>query len=133
MLIIEPTNGRELTQWADINWSAVEANVRRLQGRIYRAAAKGEATQVKTLQKLLVRSLSAKLKAIRQVTQENRGRHTPGIDGVVCDTPTARLALLSSMVPSGIPSATGVQRSRGASRMTSNCRVRFLGGGGTAM
>lgn len=38
MLVIEPTNGRELTRWADINWSAVDANVRRLQGRIYRAA-----------------------------------------------------------------------------------------------
>ncbi|ADE17035.1 hypothetical protein Nhal_4028 (plasmid) [Nitrosococcus halophilus Nc 4] len=39
MLVIEQTNGRELTRWADINWSTVEANVRRLQGRIYRAAA----------------------------------------------------------------------------------------------
>ena len=94
MLVIEPTNGRELTRWADINWSAVEANVRRLQGRIYRAAANGEQGKVKNLQKLLIRALSAKLKAIRQVTQENRGKHTPGIDGVVCDTPKARLALL---------------------------------------
>lgn len=94
MLVIEPTNGRELTRWADINWSAVEANVRRLQGRIYRAAANGEQGKVKNLQKLLIRALSAKLKAIRQVTQENRGKHTPGIDGVVCDTPKARLVLL---------------------------------------
>jgi RNA-directed DNA polymerase len=59
MLVIEQTNGRELTKWADINWSAVEANVRRLQGRIYRAAANGEHAKVKNLQKLLVRSLSA--------------------------------------------------------------------------
>ena len=94
MLIIEQTNGRELTRWANINWSAVEANVRRLQGRIYRAAAKGEQAKVKNLQKLLVRSRSVKLKTIRQVTQENRGKHTPGIDGVVCETPAARLTLL---------------------------------------
>ena len=94
MLVIEPTHGQELTHWSQINWSAVEATVRRLQGRIYRAAANGEVAKVKNLQQLLVRSLSAKLKAIRQVTQENGGKHTPGVDGVVCDTPEARLELL---------------------------------------
>lgn len=124
MLVIEPTNGRELTRWAAINWSAVEANVRRLQGRIYRAAAKGEQAKVKNLQKLLIRSLSAKLKAIRQVTQENRGKHTPGIDGVVCDTPKARLALLKEGLTFNgycpkparrvyIPKANGKQRPLG--------------------
>ncbi len=94
MLIIEPTHGQELTHWSQINWSAVEATVRRLPGRLYRAAADGQAAKVKTLQKLLVRSMSAKLKAIRQVTQENGGKHTPGVDGVVCDTPEARWELL---------------------------------------
>jgi RNA-directed DNA polymerase len=94
MLVIEPTNGRELTHWSQINWTAVAANVRHLQGRIYRAAAHEDHAQVKNLQKLMVRSMSAKLKAIRQVTQENSGKQTPGIDGVVCDTPQKRLALL---------------------------------------
>jgi RNA-directed DNA polymerase len=95
MLVIEPTKGRELTHWSQINWPAAEANVRRLQGRIYRAAAHHEHGQVKHLQKFMVRSMSAKLKAICQVTQEHRGKHTPGIDGVVCDTPQKRLALLN--------------------------------------
>lgn len=94
MLVIEPTHGQERTHWSQINWSTVEATVRRLQGRIYRAAADGQAAKVKNLQKLLVRSMSAKLKAIRQVTQENGGKHTPGVDGVVCDTPEARWELL---------------------------------------
>ena len=87
MLVIEPTNGRELTHWSQLNWTAVAANVRHLQGRIYRAVAHEDHAQVKNLQKLMVRSMSAKLKAIRQVTQENSGKQTPGIDGVVCDTP----------------------------------------------
>ena len=39
MLVIEPTKGWELTHWSQINWSRVEATIRRLQGRIYRAAA----------------------------------------------------------------------------------------------
>ena len=48
------------------------------------------------LQKLLARSRSAKLLAIRQVTQQNAGRNTPGIDGVVCRTPEDRVALLEN-------------------------------------
>jgi RNA-directed DNA polymerase len=96
MLVIEPTKGWRLTHWSQINWSRVEATIRRLQGRIYRAAANGESAKVNNLQNLLVRSMSAKLKSIRQVTQENDGKHTPGVDGVVCDTPEARMELLKN-------------------------------------
>lgn len=95
MLVIEPTKGRRLTHWAQMNWTRVETNVRRLQGRLYRAAAHNEHRKVKNLQKLMVRSMSATLKAIRQVTQENNGKQTPGIDGVVCDTPQKRWELLN--------------------------------------
>jgi RNA-directed DNA polymerase len=95
MLVIEPTKGRELTHWSQMNWTGVEANVRRLQSRIYRAAANGEHAKVKNLQKLMVRSVSAQLLAIRQVPQDHSGKHTPGVDGVVCDTPQKRMALLN--------------------------------------
>lgn len=97
MVIIDPANGPELTRWADINWSSVDASVRRMQGRIYRAAANQQHRKVKDLQKLLVRTLSAKLKAIRQVTQENHGKHTPGIDGVICGTPEDRLNMVKDL------------------------------------
>ena len=50
--------------------------------------------KVKSLQKLLARATSTKLLAIRRVTQENQGKNTAGVDGVVCDTPEARLELL---------------------------------------
>ena len=95
MLVIEPTNGRRLTDWSAINWTAVERNVKHLQGRIFRAAKRGEPKKVKSLQKLLARSASAKLLALRKVTQQNRGKHTPGLDGVVCETPQARLELFN--------------------------------------
>jgi N-terminal domain of reverse transcriptase len=97
MLVIAPTNRHKLTHWSQINWTAVEANVRHLQGRIYRAAAHEDHAQVKNRQRLVVRSMSAKLKAIRQVTQEHSGQQTLGIDGVVCDTPQKRLALLEAV------------------------------------
>jgi RNA-directed DNA polymerase len=124
VLVVEQTEGRELTRWANINWSAAEGNVRRLQGRIFRATANGKHAKAKNLQKLLVRSMSAKLRAIRQITQENSGKHTPGIDGVVCDTPSDRLALLKDGLRLKgyrpmpvrrvyIPKANGKQRSLG--------------------
>ncbi len=94
MLVIEQTKGQTLDSWAKINWSAVERIVERLQARIYRAAEQGHHAKVKNLQKLLARSTSTKLLAIRRVTQENKGRHTPGIDGKVCKTPEDRLELL---------------------------------------
>jgi RNA-directed DNA polymerase len=92
----EQTDGRQPMTWSDIDWAATEAAVRRIQDRIFRAAKAGDGARVKNLQKLLVRSRSAKLLAIRQVTQQNAGRNTPGIDGVVCKTPQDRVTLLES-------------------------------------
>jgi RNA-directed DNA polymerase len=96
MVRTEPTDGQEPMEWSSIDWTAAEAVVRRLQHRIFRAAQADDGAQVKNLQKLLIRSRSAKLLAIRQVTQRNAGRNTPGIDGVVCQTPQDRVALLES-------------------------------------
>ena len=90
---IERTEEHPYTTWAAINWRAVEGNVRRLQERIYRATTHKEWSKVKNLQKLLVRATSNKLSAIRRITQENQGKHTAGIDRVVCDTPEARWRL----------------------------------------
>lgn len=89
----ELTGERGQTTWPEIDWAATEDAVKRLQGRIFRAAAAGKARQVKNLQKLLVRSTSAKRLAVRRVTQQNAGRDTPGIDGVVCRTPESRMRL----------------------------------------
>ena len=93
MLIIERTKGRKLTLWRQINWSAAERNVKRLQGRIFRAVKARNRAKVRSLQKLLARASSAKLLAIRKVTQQNRGKLTPGVDGKTCPTPEARLSL----------------------------------------
>src|SRR4051794_5547819 len=83
-------------RWSDLDWTTTEAVVRRIQERIFRAAKAGDGAQVANLQKLLARSRSAKLLAIRQVSQRHAGRHTSGIDGVVCRTPEDRVALLES-------------------------------------
>jgi RNA-directed DNA polymerase len=118
----EQTGGRGQTAWSDIDWTAAEAIVRRLQDRIYRAAAAGNGQRVKNLQKLLVRSLSAKRLAVRRVTQQNAGRNTPGVDGVVCRTPESRTRLTADLSLKGhrpqpvrrvhIPKSDGQGRTR---------------------
>ena len=79
--------------WEELNFSYLERNVRRLQGRIYRASKKGDKKGARNLMKLLVRSESAKLLAIYIITQKNKGRITPGIDGKVYLTSKDRMEL----------------------------------------
>jgi RNA-directed DNA polymerase len=79
--------------WVELNFSQLERDVRRLQGRIYRASKKDDKKGVCNLMKLLVRSETAKLFAIYLITQKNEGRRTPGIDGKVYLTPEERMEL----------------------------------------
>lgn len=55
--------------WADINWPHVSKEVKRLQMRIAKAAREGAHGKAKALQWLLTHSYSAKLLAVRRVTQ----------------------------------------------------------------
>jgi RNA-directed DNA polymerase len=52
---------------------------------------------MKRLQKLLLKSKSAKLLAVRRVTQINKGKKTAGIDGVKSLSPTQRLKLANEL------------------------------------
>jgi RNA-directed DNA polymerase len=133
LFLVERTEEQKPPTWADIDWRAVETNVRRLQGRIYRATQDGKWKKVRSLQILLVRAMSNKLLAIRRVTQENHGKHTAGVDGVVCDTPEARMRLLTDGLSLKgykprpvrrvyIPKNDGRQRPLGIP--TISCRVR---------
>src|SRR5215470_2333131 len=68
-------------RWDAIDWAGCEERVRRLRGRIFKAAREGDWPKVRNLQKLMLRSRSNTLVSVRQVTQRNAGRKTPGIDG----------------------------------------------------
>ena len=80
--------------WGQINWRQVEQTVRRLQQRIFMAKSRGDLRRMESLQRLLASSWSAKLLAVRKVAQENDGRKTPGIDGVVSTADEDRVNLL---------------------------------------
>jgi len=78
--------------WRTLPWKQFQRNVFRLQKRIYQAARRGDWKRVHNLQRLLLRSWSARCLAVRQVSQDNRGKRTPGVDGVASLTPQERLA-----------------------------------------
>lgn len=53
----------------------------KLQKRIYRASQCNDIKKMHNLQRLLLKSTSARTLATRMVTQDNRGKKTPDIDG----------------------------------------------------
>lgn len=69
------------TDWSSIDWYKIEKYVNKQQMRIYHAERQGDSRKVRDLQRLLIHSNSTLLLAIKKVTQINKGKRTPGIDG----------------------------------------------------
>ena len=91
------TDTNRCIKWGDINWHKVERVVYKLQKRIYKASRRGDVKAVRRLQKLLNKSWSAKVLAVRRVTQDNQGKKTAGVDGVKSLSPEARMKLVNNL------------------------------------
>ena len=96
-LILNRGNGQEeqLTDWSQINWRRVNKLLRNLQRRIFRARKLGQFKQLRRLQKLLLHSYANLLSSVRQITQINQGKNTPGVDKEVIKTPEGRVKLVN--------------------------------------
>jgi len=77
------------TDWHSINWNKVYRTVRRLQARIVKAIREGKWHKVKALVYLLTHSFGGRALAILRVIS-NSGARTPGVDGVLWNTPEAK-------------------------------------------
>ena len=88
----EPT-----VEWKDIPWRKLERLIFKLQKRIYKASTRGDVKTFRRLQKTLMLSWSARMLAVRRVTQDNQGKRTAGIDGVKSLTPKQRLELVTEL------------------------------------
>lgn len=84
--------------WNDINWRKANRNVRNLRQRIFRATKQGNLKKVRSLQRLLMRSYSNTVTAVRRVTQTNQGRNTAGVDKLVVKTPKTRGLLVDILL-----------------------------------
>ena len=66
--------------WKNLNWKKFRKDLFRLQCRLFKAIREGNKRKALSLQKLILKSSSARFLAIRQVTQLNAGKKTAGID-----------------------------------------------------
>ena len=90
-----------MERWNTLPWKSIQRNVFKLQTRMYRAAGREDVTTVRQLQRLLMHSWSAKLLAVRKVTQDKQGKKTPGVDGIKSLTPPQRLTLARTLTLDG--------------------------------
>src|SRR6478609_8061578 len=112
--------------WHSIEWKKVWHTVRRLQARIVKAVAEGRWNKVKALVYLLTHSYSGRALAILRVVS-NSGAKTPGVDGVLWNTPEAKSAAFGTLRRHGyqpqplrrvyIPKSNGKQRGLGIPTM----------------
>lgn len=89
---VSPREDSAFDTWID--WNEVEAHVSRLQRQLANAVEHNNRNAVRHYKWLIRNSHHAKMLAIRQVTQENSGRRTPGVDGLIYLTPEKRNEML---------------------------------------
>ncbi len=84
--------------WKDLPWKKFRQHVFRLQRSIFKAQKnKQKKTKVRRLQRLLLQSRAAQALAVKQVTQLNTGRKSPGVDGKTALSPKERLVLCQKL------------------------------------
>ncbi|MGJ5676803.1 MAG: group II intron reverse transcriptase/maturase [Nostochopsis sp.] len=79
--------------WKGLPWKKFRKNLFRLQMRVFKAVRANDLRKARNLQKLILKSTSARFLAIRQVTQLNAGKKTAGIDGKLALSEKERFAL----------------------------------------
>ena len=85
-MVYAPTRQKEHWKLPNgLDWKTVHLKVKRLQMRIAKAAKLKKYRLMRSLQWILAHSFYAKLLAVRRVTS-NKGKNTPGVDGVVWKT-----------------------------------------------
>jgi RNA-directed DNA polymerase len=87
---------RQRVTWHTIDWYVVHRTVRRLQARLVQAVQAGRWGKGRALQHRLTHSFSGKALAVRRVT-ENEGKKTPGVDGIIWDTPAKKACALEEL------------------------------------
>lgn len=86
-----------LEEWKNISWVNTERYISKLQQRIYSASVNNEIKLVRKLQHTLIQSRQAKLLSVRRVTQDNTGKKTAGVDGILVLTPIERFDLVDKL------------------------------------
>lgn len=76
--------------WQVVDYNVIALSIKKLQNRIVKAKMNGRIRMVKKLQSLLVKSLNARILAVKRVS-ENKGKNTAGIDGELLNTDSKKM------------------------------------------
>lgn len=96
--LVEEATLDEILTWDCIDWYHAKNLVNKLQLRIAKAVRDEKRHLARRLQHLLKNSFFAKLLAVLRVTS-NKGKRTPGIDGVLWKTPKQKLQASKKLNP----------------------------------
>ena len=110
------TKRRLKEQWQSIDWAKANRIVKSLQRRIVEAIKQDRWGKVKSLQWILTHSFSAKVLAIRRVT-ENTGSRTSGVDGQTWDTTEDKFQAVSTLKRRGYQAKAVRRLKRGSYRI----------------
>jgi len=96
-------NGTTTIVWDNIDWLQINEHINRIQFRIAKAVKEGKLHKTRRLQHLLKNSFYAKLLAVQRVST-NKGKRTPGVDGVLLKTSKQKLNTALSLSDRGYKS-----------------------------
>ncbi len=87
--------------WKNLPWKKFQKKLFRLQRFVYKAIQSGDTRRATSLQRLILKSAAARAMAVRQVTQLNAGKKTPGVDGKASLSFEERLELMEELSAKG--------------------------------
>lgn len=98
------TNKNYANRWELVDTQGAEQSVHRVQCKIYEHTRNNEVNEANKLQKRLLASYSARVTAVRIITEHNKGKSSPGVDGVASLSGKQKMELAQSIRIDGEPS-----------------------------